>query len=89
MIFNFVNFNFLLSNNLLINLRLYYILEIFKNMRNFLIAALLFFLLYTNATFRSYTLEGLQSITNFIKELPKENNEKDPDTILKSGSSTY
>ena len=59
-------------------------------MRNFVIAALVVFLLYTNSTFRSYTLEGLQSITNFIKELPKEEKiEKDTETILKSGSSTY
>ena len=59
-------------------------------MRNFIIAALVLFLLYTNSTFRSYTLEGLQSITNFIKELPKEEKiEKDTETILKSGSSTY
>ncbi len=59
-------------------------------MRNFIIASLVLFLLYTNSTFRSYTLEGLQSITNFIKELPKEEKiEKDTETILKSGSSTY
>ena len=59
-------------------------------MRNFIIASLVVFLLYTNSTFRSYTLEGLQSITNFIKELPKEEKiEKDTETILKSGSSTY
>ena len=59
-------------------------------MRNFIIASLVLFLLYTNSTFRSYTLEGLQSITNFIKELPKEEKiEKDTETFLKSGSSTY
>tara|TARA_B100000242_G_C42884250_1_gene410283 strand:- start:91 stop:270 length:180 start_codon:yes stop_codon:yes gene_type:complete len=59
-------------------------------MRNFIIASLVLFLLYTNSTFRTYTLEGLQSITNFIKELPKEEKiEKDTETILKSGSSTY
>ena len=59
-------------------------------MRNFIIASLILFLLYTNSTFRSYTLEGLQSITNFIKELPKEEKiEKDTETILESGSSTY
>ena len=59
-------------------------------MRNFVIAALVIFLLYTNSTFRSYTLEGLQSITNFIKELPKEEKiEKDKETLLESGSSTY
>lgn len=59
-------------------------------MRNFVIAALVIFLLYTNSTFRSYTLEGLQSITNFIKELPKEEKiEKDTETLLESGSSTY
>ncbi len=59
-------------------------------MRNFVIAALVIFLLYTNSTFRSYTLEGLQSITNFIKELPKEEKiQKDTETLLESGSSTY
>ena len=59
-------------------------------MRNLIIAALVLFLLYTNSTFRSYTIEGLQSITNFIKELPKEEKiDKDTETILKSGSSTY
>ena len=59
-------------------------------MRNFLIAALVFFLLYTNSTFRSYTLEGLKSITNFIIELPKEEKiEKDTEDQLESGSSTY
>ena len=41
-------------------------------MRNLIIAALVLFLLYTNSSFRSYTIEGLKSITNFIKELPKE-----------------
>ena len=59
-------------------------------MRNFIIAALVLFLLYTNSTFRSFTLEGLQSITNFIKELPKEETiDDDTETLLKSGSSTY
>ena len=59
-------------------------------MRNFIIASLALFLLYTNSTFRTYTLKGLQSITNAIKELPKEEKiEKDTETILKSGSSTY
>ncbi len=59
-------------------------------MRNFIIASLVLFLLYTNLTFRTYTLKGLQSITNFIKEFPKEEKiEKDTETILKSGSSTY
>ena len=59
-------------------------------MRNLIIAALLLFLLYTNSTFRSYTLEGLQSITNFIKELPKEEKiDKDPEIELESGISTY
>ena len=59
-------------------------------MRNFIIAALVLFLLYTNSTFRSFTLEGLQSITNFIKELPKEEKiDDDTETLLKSGSSTY
>ena len=59
-------------------------------MRNFIIAALVLFLLYTNSTFRTYTLKGLQSITNFIKEFPKEEKiEKDTKSIFKPGSSTY
>ena len=59
-------------------------------MRNLIIAALLLFLLYTNATFRKYTLEGLQSITNFIKELPNEEKiDNDPEIELESGISTY
>jgi len=70
-------------------------------MRNAIIAALVLFLLYTNSTFRSYTIKGLQSITNFINELPKElpgessndNGEaikdNEEEEILKSGSSTY
>ena len=59
-------------------------------MRNFIIAVLVLFLLYTNSTFRTYTLEGLQSITNFIKEFSKEEKiEKDTQPIFESGSSTY
>mgnify|MGYP001425570072 CR=1 FL=1 len=63
-------------------------------MRNLIIAALVLFLLYTNSTFRSFTIEGLQSITNFIKELPKEKieeekKETEKDTKEESGFSTY
>ena len=58
-------------------------------MRNLIIAALVLFLLYTNSTFRSYVLEGLQSITNYLKELPKEEKiEKDPGSFFKLDSST-
>ena len=58
-------------------------------MRNFIIAALVLFLLYTNSTFRSYVLEGLQSITNYLKELPKEEKiEKDPKIFFNLDSST-
>ena len=57
-------------------------------MRNLIIAALVLFLLYTNSTFRSYVLEGLQSITNYLKELPKEEKiEKDPKTFFNLDSS--
>ena len=57
-------------------------------MRNLVIAALVLFLLYTNSTFRSYILEGLQSITNYLKELPKEEKiEKDPKTFFNLDSS--
>jgi len=63
-------------------------------MRNFIIAALVLFLLYTNASFRSYTIKGLQSITNFINNLPKELpvefiEDNEEEETLKSGSSTY
>tara|TARA_B100000579_G_C22236077_1_gene578276 strand:- start:365 stop:544 length:180 start_codon:yes stop_codon:yes gene_type:complete len=59
-------------------------------MRNFIIACLLFFLLYSNASFRSNTIKALQSITDFIKELPKEEKiEKNVQPKLKEGSSTY
>ena len=52
-------------------------------MRNLIIAALVLFLLYTNSTFRSYVLEGLQSIKNYLKELPKEEKiEKDTESIF-------
>ena len=58
-------------------------------MRNLIIAALILFLLYTNSTFRSYILEGLQSITNYLKELPKEEKiEKDPKTFFNLDSIT-
>ena len=58
-------------------------------MRNFIIAALVLFLLYTNSTFRSYVLEGLQSITNYLKELPKEEKiEKNPKPFIKLDSSS-
>jgi len=70
-------------------------------MRNLIIAALILFLLYTNSTFRSYTIKGLQSISNFINDLPIESpgedtndngetiKDKEYEEILKSGSSTY
>ena len=63
-------------------------------MRNLIIAALVLFLLYTNSKFRTYTIEGLQSITNFIKELPKEKVEEKNEEIEenikdKTGFSTY
>ena len=58
-------------------------------MRNLIIAALVLFLLYTNSTFRSYILDGLQSITNYLKELPKEEKiEKDPKTFFNLDSLT-
>ena len=45
-------------------------------MRNFIIASLVLFLLYSNSSFRSNTIKALQSITDFIKELPKGLSEK-------------
>ena len=59
-------------------------------MRNLIIAALVFFLLYSNSSFRSNTIKALQSITDFIKELPKEEKiEKNVKSKLEEGSSTY
>tara|TARA_Y100001978_G_C23347941_1_gene270604 strand:- start:26 stop:205 length:180 start_codon:yes stop_codon:yes gene_type:complete len=59
-------------------------------MRNFIIASLVLFLLYSNASFRSNTIKALQSITDFIKELPKEEKiEENFQPKLKEGSSTY
>ena len=59
-------------------------------MRNFIIASLVFFLLYSNSSFRSNTIKALQSITDFIKELPKEEKaEENVQPKLKEGSSTY
>ena len=59
-------------------------------MRNLIIAALVFFLLYSNSSFRSNTIKALQSITDFIKELPKEEKtEENVQPKLKEGSSTY
>ena len=59
-------------------------------MRNFIIASLVFFLLYSNSSFRSNTIKALQSITDFIKELPKEEKiEENAQPKLKEGSSTY
>ena len=59
-------------------------------MRNFIIAGLIFFLFYTNSSFRSYTIKGLQSIETFIKEFPKEEKiEKNIETKIESGFSTY
>ena len=64
-------------------------------MRNLIIAALVLFLLYSNSTFRSYTIKGLNSITNFIKELPKEEKieeekmELDMKSEQEEGFSTY
>jgi len=59
-------------------------------MRNFIIASLVFFLLYSNDSFRSNTIKALQSITDFIKELPKEEKiEKNVQPKIKEGSSTY
>ena len=59
-------------------------------MRNFIIASLVLFLLYSNASFRSNTIKALQSVTDFIKELPKEEKiEENAQPIQKEGSSTY
>ena len=59
-------------------------------MRNFIIASLVLFLLYSNASFRSNTIKALQSVTDFIKELPKEEtSEENAKPKLKEGSSTY
>jgi len=56
-------------------------------MRNFIIAALVLFLLYSNATFRTNTIKALQSITDFIKELPKEDKNEEKKLEINSGES--
>ena len=59
-------------------------------MRNIIIGALILFLLYSNSKFRSYTIRGLQSITDFIKELPTEEKiETESEPEKEAGFSTY
>ena len=59
-------------------------------MLKLILAGLIGFLLYSSDTFRTYTIEALKSVTNFIKELPKENIEKDAqDEDEYKGFSTY
>ncbi len=59
-------------------------------MRNLIIGALILFLLYSNSTFRSYTIRGLQSISDFIKELPTEEKiDKELEPEKETGFSTY
>ena len=45
-------------------------------MLKLILAGLIGFLLYSSDTFRTYTIEALKSVTNFIQELPKENIQK-------------
>ena len=59
-------------------------------MRNIIIGALILFLLYSNSTFRSYTIRGLQSISDFIKELPTEEKiDTESEPKKEAGFSTY
>ena len=59
-------------------------------MRNFIIASLVFFLLYSNESFRANTIKALQSVTDFIKEFPlDEKIEKNVQPKINKGSSTY
>jgi len=46
-------------------------------MLKLILAGLIGFLLYSSNTFRTYTIEALKSVTTFIQELPKENQEKE------------
>ena len=46
-------------------------------MLKLILAGLIGFLLYSSDTFRTYTIEALKSVTTFIKELPKESQEKE------------
>ena len=46
-------------------------------MLKLIIVCLIGFLLYTSDTFRTYTIEALKSVTTFIDDLPKENQEKE------------
>ncbi len=54
-------------------------LNLFLDMLKLIIGALIIFLVYSNPTFRSYTLQGLQTLTYFIQDLPE------PDEPLGSG----
>ena len=56
-------------------------------MMKLILAGLVVFLLYTNNTFKSYTIEALKSVTNFIQEMPQEKNDNDNDEY--KGFSTY
>ena len=56
-------------------------------MMKLILAGLVVFLLYTNNTFKSYTIEALKSVTNFIQEMPQEKNDTDTDEY--EGFSTY
>ena len=59
-------------------------------MRNIIIGALILFLLYSNSTFRSYTIRGLQSISDFINELPTDEKiDREPEPEKEAGFSTY
>ena len=59
-------------------------------MLKLIIAGLIGFLLYTSDTFRTYTIEALKSVTTFINDLPKENQEKvDQEEDEYKGYSTF
>ncbi len=44
-------------------------------MLKLVVAGLIIFLVYSNPTFRTYTLETLHSITNLIEDLPRPETE--------------
>ena len=56
-------------------------------MLKLILAGLIGFLLYSSDTFRTYTIEALKSVTTFIQELPKENQEKE--NLIKEGWMCY
>ncbi|KGF89822.1 MULTISPECIES: hypothetical protein [Prochlorococcus] len=56
-----------------------------------IVTGLIIFLVYSNPTFRTYTLEALKSVTRVIQQLPTPNNnfEESSPSEESEGYSTY